>query len=236
MTLYNSNIRAELLIDAEACRYGLTPVTTAASTYSMSVTTSYYIIFTGSTTGQRIQLPNATTLSNGHSYYIVNKSSTQISMFYYDNTTPIFTLNPDSRTVFLLQSNSTTNGVWIYQQSNSATLSSTSFLSYYGGNAGVGRVLQYVPGEDMSTAPYLIVGDSAIVAVSIGATTSSTGTMGIFVSTDLVTPVYSIALTGQISNSALGIFISLTNGQKLLAQLTAGTILKPYLTTYLVGR
>ena len=237
MGLVNIGIKSEGLLEGESSRLGMTKITLSASTYVMTVDTTHYIVLDGTTSGQVLRLPNATTLQQGHQYFVVNDSTSAfVSMYYNDGTTLLITLPPNTRTHVVAKTITTSNGVWIIEQSSSSTLSSTSYLSYYGGNANVGRYLQYVPGEDTSAVPYLVVGNSAIVALSLGATSASTGTMGIFKSTDLVTPITTITLTAQISNSVVGIYVPVNNGDRLASRVTSGSISKPYLTTYLVGR
>jgi len=235
--LVNIGLRSEGLTDSEYLRHGMTKLTLSASTYSVLSTSTYYLVFDGTTDGQIIQLPDATTVKEGHSYWVVNDSATSpIEVRYYDNVTELITLPPNSRTHIVAKAVSTTNGEWIVEQSTSSALSSTSFLTYYGGNANTGRILQYVPGEDTDDAPYLVVGNSAIVALSLGATSLSTGTCSVYLSTDLVNPITSIALTNQDANSTTGLYVQVNNEDELVVKVSAGTILKPYLTTYLVGR
>ena len=235
--LVNIGVRSEGLLDGEYTRFGMTKIAMSASTYSMSFSTTRYLVFEGDVLGQRLQAPDATTLTNGHTYYVINDSIDEfVTMYYYDDTTLLVSLPPNTRTRIILKDNTTTNGEWIFDQSSASTLSSTSFLTYYGGQALTGRILQYVPGEATDTAPYLVVGNSAIVALSLGVTNTGTGSVGVYLSTDLVTPIASISLTAQDSNSLTGLYIPVDDQAELVIIVTSGPLLKPYLTTYLVGR
>lgn len=66
---------------------------------------------TGSATGYKLRLPNATTLFNGQNYIIANNSTSSISAVNFDNVSE-FELLADSIAIIYLRSNSTNAGIW----------------------------------------------------------------------------------------------------------------------------
>lgn len=234
MSLINENVRSEGLLQTRSLRFEKLEITTAASTYSMSASTPHYINFEGSTAGQSLDLPDATTLSNGHQYYITNEAGASVSLRYND-TSILVNLVQGSRTTVTLKDNSTVNGLWIYESSSASSISSYSFFGSYNGNANTGRYLEIYPKEASEDAPYIVVFSSAIVAVSLGATSVSTGTVGIFETGDLVTPIQSISLANQAVNTLTGLFVTLAAGNQVAMRVTSGSISKPHCTIYITG-
>jgi hypothetical protein len=68
-------------------------------------------VFTGTTAGQIVQLPNATTLTIGHRFEIWNLSTQQLAVRDAGSNL-LATLNSNARTICVLVNNSTSNGVW----------------------------------------------------------------------------------------------------------------------------
>ena len=84
---------------------------TSAGTLVLAGTSSTVQIFTGSASGQIVQLPNATNLSFTTRYEIWNISSQNISVV--DNgSNSVRTLIPNEVALIILSDNSTPNGVW----------------------------------------------------------------------------------------------------------------------------
>lgn len=111
-------------------------------TLNVASTTSQIII--GSVTGQSVVLPNATTLINGWTYRIYNLNSTGLLIKYNDGTT-LVAISANAVIDCFLQSNSTTNGVWVVL---------TGFTS--GGVSGTQEVNASVDTSTNSTSPGLI--------------------------------------------------------------------------------
>jgi len=88
----------------------VTTTATAAGTTTLTVASSKTQQFTGSST-QTVVLPNATTLSNGHSFYITNRSSGAVTV-QMNGGTLLQTLAASSYAFFVLISNSTAAGTW----------------------------------------------------------------------------------------------------------------------------
>lgn len=96
----------------------LTEIVTANQTTQMTSFDAHAYILTGSTAGQILKLPNATTLRVGHQFWILNESSVNVAIQNYDGTL-LETLAPESNTKKALRDNSTTAGVWTISLSTS---------------------------------------------------------------------------------------------------------------------
>jgi predicted secreted protein len=78
---------------------------------TLTLTSNTDQIFTGTTAGQIVRLPNATTLLLGHKFEIWNLSNKSITVENSGGNN-LTTLNANGRTTCILVNNSTTNGVW----------------------------------------------------------------------------------------------------------------------------
>lgn len=122
MTLTRDNITIEGLLNTASARFQTTNIVTAAGTVSLTVLSTFYQIFTGSTSGQVLQLPNATTLTNGWTYNLWNSSSVVATVQDGGGNT-LVTLYPLDAVIVVLQSNDTVAGTWIYDRTSVAGVS-----------------------------------------------------------------------------------------------------------------
>lgn len=104
--------------------YAVTSTATAAGTTTLTVSSTYYQLFTGSTT-QTLVLPDATTLSVGHSYFIENHS-TGIITINKNGGTNQFYLSPNTSCILYCTNISTAAGIW---SSNQLGLWSTNYIT-----------------------------------------------------------------------------------------------------------
>jgi len=88
----------------------VTTTATAAGTTTLVATSDPYQQFTGATT-QTLVLPDATTLPNGWSVEVMNKSTGVISVEYDDNSAAL-SATASSDSMFRLIDNGTSNGTW----------------------------------------------------------------------------------------------------------------------------
>jgi hypothetical protein len=102
----------------------------------------------------------------------------------------------------------------------------------YAGNAGTGRYLEIYPNIPSITAPYMITTNCVITAISLGAANNSTGTVGIYKTTNLNNPLASISLSNQTLNYVLNQNISLYALDKIAYKVSSGTFNKPFVTVY----
>lgn len=235
--LYTSNSYIEGHFDFRDFRGQLTKRTLVSdSTVTLNATSTYYQVFDGTSSGRKLILPDATSFPLGQTFRLLNNLPYTVPMFYPDTTTAFpINLLPGTRTSITLYDNTSSKGAWLYDSVSAASVASFSFLAEYGGQANTGRYLEIVPAISSDQAPYLIVGNAAIVAVSLGSTAVSTGTLGIFKSTNLVTPIYTISLAGATTVTQTGLFIQLVASDSLVVQVTAGSIQKPYAVIYVAS-
>lgn len=123
-------LRAQTVYDPEST------ATTLNGTLTLSSASRTLHFITGTQTGFKVDLPNATTLFNGQSYVVDNESTASINIRDTGGNS-LFEVLADSIAVVFLQSNSTANGVWTgYVVSGFATgilsynlISSTTFTT-----------------------------------------------------------------------------------------------------------
>lgn len=89
----------------------LQTIVSASQTTQLVSTDPFVCVITGSTLGQIIRLPDATTLRNGHQFWILNESSVAVTMQNYGGTVPIV-VAANSNAKRILLDNSTQAGVW----------------------------------------------------------------------------------------------------------------------------
>lgn len=122
MAFYINNIIVEKLSKTNAVSLDLTPTTVASGTLTLTIDSTVQHSFSGSTAGQLVTLPDATTLSVGHSYIFWNEATVAVTI---QDSTPSSQLSLASgqRAVFTLLDNGTAAGTWAYAQVQKETLS-----------------------------------------------------------------------------------------------------------------
>lgn len=214
----------------------LTTIVTSASTTQILSTDAHAYVATGSTSGQILKLPDATTLRIGHEYWIINESTVQITVQQFGGSNPVI-INTNGSLRYVLRDNSTSAGVWSRTSSYASAFSggSSPVLASYNGNANTGRYLEIWPGLSSDVDPFVVPNPEALVAIVLGSEASSTGTVGVFRITDLVNPIASISLTAQIEVTNVSLNIPIATNTKLAVRVTSGSINKPRFAFYLSG-
>lgn len=103
-------------------------------------------------------------------------------------------------------------------------------LSSYGGNANVGRYLEFFPNIDSSIAPIFMAASTRAIQAVLESTAASTGTVGFFdLNVSSVTPVYSISLTAATRNVQLGTpyLFTFAASAQIALRVTSGSINQP---------
>jgi hypothetical protein len=111
MPYTTDNILVEGLSDIKSFRTQTSVQASAATTTTLTLTSEYKWIYTGSVAGQIVQLPNATTLSNGHTFEIHN-NGTQAVTINDAASVLVYAIKSGFRVEASLQDNSTTAGTW----------------------------------------------------------------------------------------------------------------------------
>lgn len=235
MTLVIDNVENEGLSNFQSFRARSTQTTTSASTLTLTINSDYYQFFVGTTAGQILQLPDATTLQTGHTFWVWN-GTTQIVTLKNATSVTLTSINANFRLTAVLRDNSTAAGIWLVSITTGSSFSGVSgIIGTYGGNANVGRYLEIFPGIDSLNGPYYIPTNAYIVAFTFSATATSTGTCGLFKSTDLVNPITSLTLTAALNVSTVILNVPLSVGDLISARITSGSINKPYIVWYITG-
>lgn len=143
MTFYINSITAEGLAKIRSLSLDLTSAATAATTTALTVSSTVQQVFTGSTAGQIVQLPDATTLAIGHSFIVWNESSVNITIEDASSVSQLV-LNPGHRTVITVLSNGTSAGSWAYAQIQKSVLTLKSGSVASGSFTGTPRTAAVV--------------------------------------------------------------------------------------------
>jgi hypothetical protein len=95
--------------------------TTANGSVVLTVDSNYEHAAYGSATGFRYILPDATTLTKGWKYEIINRSAVPVSILYNDLST-LYQIAAAGYAIVTLEDNSSNNGTWIVIASNLADI------------------------------------------------------------------------------------------------------------------
>lgn len=220
---------------------GFAPEVTGRNTSLNNITyltskDTYFHYYDGSATGQQIELPNATTLRNGHQFLINNSSTQQMTVRQYGNTLP-FTLNSFGLATMILKNNSTTSGIWTRAVTSASTFSGIApVVCGYGGSAGSGRYLEFVAGNSSDNSPFICIYGLLIVGCSIAGTASTTASVGIYQKVGTVyTLLASISLASQSINYVSNLNIQRSAGNQISIKVISGSINKPFFALYIAG-
>jgi hypothetical protein len=122
MAFYINNIIVEKLTKSNAVSLDVTSTATTAGTLTLTIDSTVQQVLTGSTSGQNVKLPDATTLSIGHSFIFWNESTEAVTI--QDNTpSSQLVLPAGQRAVFTLLANGSAAGTWAYAQIHKSVLS-----------------------------------------------------------------------------------------------------------------
>lgn len=145
MSQYLDSLIVEKTFTPTAVQFATATQALANSTLTLVVTSPSHQFFTGSTVGQIVQLPDATTLAPGWMFEFYNQGSTTLAV-KDGSGAALFTLGQSSIGFMKLQLNGTAAGTWIFYQQFVSSIASgiqsyniTSTTSFT--NAGSADVL-----------------------------------------------------------------------------------------------
>jgi hypothetical protein len=139
---------------------GVTFITSSNVNTALTASSTNYQIVIGSTPGQRLTLPDATTLSTGTDFFLVNKSSVLVPIFN-NSATLLGVLYPDQYIEALVSDVSTAAGIWFLEQATPISQSQSQLFDDFIGSgiasgaigqmgwtlvAGGGHTVAYVAG------------------------------------------------------------------------------------------
>lgn len=87
-------------------------ITASNTTTSLTASTQRMTVIIGSTVGQKLKLPNATTLTIGKEYRIINTTPLIIPVYLNDGTTLFTSCYPNTEVRFIVYDISTSNGLF----------------------------------------------------------------------------------------------------------------------------
>ena len=204
-------------------------------TYTLTKDCPYALDIEGTTSGQIIELPDATTLRKGHQFLIINESTQLIDIKLYDDIESISVFSKGTAK-YILRDNSTTTGLWSRSISSSSPFQGTApVVCGYGANAGTGRYLEFWNGNSSDTSPFVAITGFNIVGMSMGGTAPSTCTIAIFKNGDFVNQLGSLSTDNQTNTYRSDLNIPLTIGDLVTIRVVSGSINKPFVAMYLAG-
>lgn len=196
MALVVDNVVSEGLLDFKNKRSQVAATTVSASTQTLLVGSEHIQSYTGSTASQIVKLPDATTLTVGYHYWLLNDSTVNVTIQNFA-AAQIFLLEAGQRLLAVCTGTGSAAGTWSLGVMSSTIQGAEQFKFTY---PGTGLSVNYTGGN------YRINGTLTIVAGgSIALPASTTGTT--YVDTDGVvkatasipagaTPLYNFVTTG----------------------------------------
>ena len=236
-------IVSEGLADTKSFRTQATVQATTASTITLTTSSEMLQVFTGTTAGQIVRLPAANTgLLIGHRYEIWNLSTVTIAINNTGSVTQLTLLSQRSAT-FILQDNTTANGVWSYiqadvipgRQSNSVT---PPFIFSYNGGAGVGTYLR-TGSVPTNTTGQRIKGTNTVLEIDVSASANVTATTTIQFQRRTAVSTFSnitgatVTLSaGQYTASNTGLSIPIGPDWEVSCYVSVGSLTNPVVVIY----
>lgn len=142
--------------------------TVQATTNSILILTNispYNTVFTGTVTGQIVQLPDTTTLKGAGFRYEIWNISTQNIILKNAGGITLTTLLSGTRTIVFLQDKSTSNGVWLFSISKTAA-TNTANLIFSQSSLSTGAYLN-IGNISSSSVGYLLPTATNIVGIAV---------------------------------------------------------------------
>ena len=206
---------------------------TSNSTLTLTATSRLVNIFTGSTAGQIVKLPDARTLDINTRYDIWNTSTTSITV-QNNSGTAIFLVAAAQKTWIVLQSIDTQAGTWLFEANYMGGTGGGNGIMAFGfdGNGSTGRWLESLTNIASNNTPYTIAGSKAIRSFSLGGTIGSNFTSTVTIYKNAVA-LDTVSLATQNNNTKLNLNHLLVDKDKLSAQITSGSIARPVLVLWL---
>ena len=183
MSIVVDTFTSEGLTDTLALRTQATVQDTAASTLTLTTTSPWLTVFTGTVAGQIIRLPDATTVAAGYQLAIHNNSTQTVNVDDAAGADEI-SLSPGQRAEFFLQVAGTIAGTWsvLFATSAATSVQYTTLmqglddLQYVDGNLDIGHSpLGFLRGASGSNAA-VSMPTTPIDALSWGIMQFTTGT------------------------------------------------------------
>jgi hypothetical protein len=212
---------------------------TANSTLTLTVSSSLSQIFTGTTAGQILKLPDATTLVNGYKYDVWNLS-TQNVVVNNNGNSALATFSSNTKCSIILQSNGTSNGTWVFESAlvvgNTETKARFLASSGFDGNASTGRYLEFNSNVDSNVTGFILPRNAVLKEISYGQQVNAAVTWEVRRQTP--TPITTLATVTLISSerkkTITGLNINIAAGEELSVYCTAGACARPIMYLFFI--
>lgn len=219
-------------------REQITSQATANSTLTLTIASTGKQRFTGSTTGQIVNLGNATNYLAGQQWTIINDSTVSIVVSNSGGTPLLSNLQPTHRATYILADNTTANGVWVLSDISStiaATLGGFFIANFNATANSVNNSFLNTFGVAASdTAPATIPVTGVLSRVTIMLAGVGTGTFEFRVNTSVGAAAFTATLTAQQSNS-VAVSYNVSAGDTVNCKVASGAsgISKPNVNIYI---
>lgn len=111
-----------------------------------------------------------------------------------------------------------------------ANASRGSTICGFDGTASVGRYLEFFSNNPSNNSPFIVSEPSQLIALSVSASSNSTGTITIYKNGVVLT---TITLTASRKNRIKNLALNLTDLDELSASITSGSITRPTLFMFI---
>jgi hypothetical protein len=163
MSLYQDNIIVEQTLTQSALVTVPNNTVAAAGTLALTSSSPMSQLISGSTAGQIVKLPDATTLVSGQRYEIFNGATVSVAL-QDGSAASLVTIQPAQLVVLRLISNATAGGVWGYNAIDQSMSAQDELLVSY---SGTGLSLAYQAGVVyINGTEYSIAAGSVLAPVS----------------------------------------------------------------------
>lgn len=212
---------------------------TANSTLTLTASSRLVYIFTGTTAGQIVKLPDATTITAGHRFQFWN-TSTQIVTVQNGASGLIASLLPSRRLEMVLQTAGTQAGVWV-SDANIFTGVADSLSRFaascgFDGNASSGRYLEFNSNVNSNQAGFILPRNTLLkeIAMATQTTTAITFTVYKYIS-GIETSLTTLSITtGNRTAYTTGLNIQYLAGEEIRVKCTSGSASRPVFTMFMV--
>lgn len=235
MANISDNQIIEGLVDTLNYRGQLVSTTVSASTYTLSLSSAQNQVFTGSTSGQIVNLGVATNYGNGHEWWIYNESTTFISV-RNNGGTELINLAPKYRCRIILRDNSTSSGVWILGLLVSSAPGGTLVALFASTAASVNN--KFLDTENVAssdTLPAVAARSDILTLVTYtNANAVTSGTIEIRLNTISGTPAASIPFSTTTQTYTASISVAVIAGDAINCKIGTGavSVSKPLIKIY----
>lgn len=162
MTLYIDSLVSEGLLDHKSHRTQTAITTVSASTLTLTAASECFQVFQGTTAGQVVKLPDATTLTVGYQYLIHNDSTQNVAIQDFSGSS-LLLLSTTNRAFFILTATGTAAGTWSFYALNKYPSTAEQFLCTYPGS---GLAVNYTGGYVHFNNVYTTVAGGSVTCPS----------------------------------------------------------------------